>query len=224
MAVVALTAAVAAVIAEPASRSDYARDHGVHTVYPLTALPLIALLAGAAVTVVCRPSVAREAAVICALVGSQVAGIAAVASRDWLNVAGANGSSPERGAAGSRLAAAMLVIAVGVVAVSLVLYLSGPRRHDDLMAYPGSILTGSTVAVALPMLLCLLVSHPSLTAAGQFALWWSLPWGSGIIAAGTLPTRAGRRVAAGTVALSVALTLTCAAVYPVYGFGLRLPD
>ncbi len=57
----------------------------------------------------------------------------------------------------------------------------------------------------------------------QAALWWSLPWGAGLCAAGVLPTKALRAAALSSVAISVAVTVGCAPAAPIHGFGLRLP-
>ena len=95
-----------------------------------------------------HPATAGAAAVVTALAGLQVAGIAVVAHRDWRNLAGA---------------------------------------------------------------------------AGQFALWWSLPWSTGLVAAGTLPDDAARRAAALTVLVCVLVTGFCVASTAIHGFGARLP-
>lgn len=66
--------------------------------------------------------------------------------------------------------------------------------------------------------------HLALTAVGQFALWWSVPWGAGIIAAGSARAPAARRAALASVLISAAVACVCAAASPMFDFGLRLPE
>ena len=110
----------------------------------------------------------------------------------------------------------MVLAALGMVVASGMLYCRAPDRNRATRVRAGAVIGRVAVAVALPV--------PLRTAAGQFALWWSLPWGIGLVLAATLPTPATRRAALLTVAASVLFTLACFAAGPVDGFGLRLPD
>jgi hypothetical protein len=222
---VAMLAAVVAVcLTLPGSWSDtYVRDDTMRTVYPLMLIPAIAIAFVAGITAACRPATARVAAVISTIMSIQVAGIAVVASRDWLNFAGAGFASWERGFVGSRLAATMAVVAGAVILASIALYWrsTAPRQAPAVQA--SWVLAGAVVAIAVPLLLCSVLDQPTLTAAGQFVLWWSLPWGLGLVAAGILHTAAARRAALLCVAASMILTLVCVGASPLYCFGLSLP-
>jgi hypothetical protein len=220
-----LAAVVAVFLTMPGSWSDMGifRDDSMRTVYPLMLIPAIAIVFATGITAVCRPAAAHVAAVVSAIMGIQVAGIAVVASRDWLNFAGAGFATWQRGFGGSRLAATMAVVAGAVIVASIALYRRGAGRRQLLVVHPSRVLAGAAVAITGPLLLCKLLDNPSLTAAGQFTLWWSLPWGLGLVAAGTLDTAAARRAALVGVAASVVLTLVCVVASPLYGFGLSLP-
>ncbi len=207
-----LAAAAAAVMAVPGSWSDYSAT----TVYPLMVVPALVIAGGAGAVAAWRPGAARVAAVVGAVNGLQVAGIAVVASRDWLNFGGAGNASFERGLVGSRLALVMVGLAVAMVAASVQLH-GGERPAPDLVA------AGVVAAGVVTLLLCEYFGLSKLTAAGQFALWWAVPWTAGAVAALALPERAQRRAALASVAVSVGLTVACAAAAPAYGFLLRLP-
>jgi hypothetical protein len=186
-ALIALLAMVVIVLlAVPGSWSDYVQG-SVSTVYPLMLLPAIAIVLAAGMTAACRPAAAHGMAVVSAITGLQVAGIAVVASRDWLNFAGADGASYQRGFIGSSLAAMMAVVAVATIAASIALYSGSHGDRQALMVRPGRVLAGVAVALGVPLLLCRVLHQPGVTAAGQFALWWSLPWGSGLVAGDPCP-------------------------------------
>jgi hypothetical protein len=227
-----LAGVAGALLALPASWSDYAdRYPGFRlgltwqTPYPLMAPVLIAVLAVAGLVTALRPATARAAAMVAGLAGLQVAGIAVVVHRDWWNYAGADGPSYHRAAAGSRIAMIMAAVAVMAVVVSVVLYRTGRGSHRPRPApAAGAAGAGVLVAVGVPLLLCAYWHSPSVSAAGQFALWWSLPWGVGLAAAGAVPDPGARRVAALSVLASVLLAAFCVVAPTVYGFGLRLPD
>jgi hypothetical protein len=224
----ALAGGIGVLVAMPASWSDYSDRHlGLPwlTPYPLMLPPLIAVLIVAGLVAAVSPATARVMAVVVALAGLQVGGIAVVARRDWWNFAGADGASYQRAASGSLLAVAMGAVAVTAVVVSVLLYRTGHGRHRPRTGQvAGGITAGAVVAVAVPALLCAHWYYTSVTAFGQFALWWSLPWGIGLVAAGTVPDPAARRTAVLSVLASVLLALFCVAAPTVYGFGVRLPD
>jgi hypothetical protein len=200
--IAALAAAVAGLLAAPDSASDLP-GHGVQSVYPAMIFAQVLAMAAAGVTATCLPRTARAVAVIGAVAGMQVAGIAVVASRDWYNYAGAGNASYTRAAAGSQLSLTMAAVAAAAVAACLVLYRHGPGEGDALPARAGRIVTGVVVLVGLPLLLSALVGTPVPSVVGQFALWWSLPWGVAIIATGSLRTAMARRAAGLSVAGSV---------------------
>lgn len=217
--VMVLASVIAGLVAVPGSWSDIKAA----TVYPLMLIPVIMILFLAGLAAVFRPVNAGVAAVVSMVNGLQVAGIAVVASRDWLNFAGAGGASFQRGIVGSRLSTVMIVVAVIVVAASVAMYCSTADGRRGMRWRPGAALTGLVVAVAIPILLCLSLRLSGPAAVGQFALWWSLPWAVGSVAAGMLAADTPRRSAFWTVTASVVLNLYCAAAAPVFGFGLRLP-
>ncbi|MFB9361260.1 hypothetical protein [Actinoplanes nipponensis] len=227
-----LAGAMGVLLALPASWSDYPdRYPGFRlglpwqTPYPSMLPALIAALAVAGVVAAVRPAAARAVAVVAALAGLQAAGIAVVARRDWWNFAGADGASHQRAAAGSLLAAVLAVVAVAVVVVSVLLYRTGRGRQRPLRwQVAGGVVAGVVVAVVVPALLCAHWYYTSVTAFGQFALWWSLPWGAGLVAAGTVPDSAARQTAVLSVLASVLLAVFCLAAPTVFGFGVRLPD
>jgi hypothetical protein len=218
-----LAVVVAGLLAMPGSTSDVNND-AVQTVYPLMLLPAIFVVGAGGVAAARRPVTAAVAAAASAINGLQVAGIAVVASRDWLNFAGAGGASFQRGTTGSRLAVTMTVAACGVVLAGGALCGYAADRNRAVKPHVGALLAGVATAVGLPVVLSTVLDRAGLPAVGQFALWWSLPWGAGLALAGTLPTSAARRAALLSVAVSVAFTLVCAALCPLRGFGMRLPD
>jgi len=231
--VLALLAGLVSILfAMPASWSDYADrfpefrlGHVWLTPYPSMLPPLVAVMALAGLAAAFRPATARVAAVIAALAGLQVGGIAVVAHRDWWNLAGADGASYHRTAAGSLVAVAIAAAAITAVVVSVLLYRTGRGLHRPRMIQiVGSVVAGAVTAVAVPAWLCAHWHYSSLTAAGQFALWWSLPWSIGLVAAGTVPDSAARRTAALSVLASVLLAAFCIAAPTIHGFGVRLPD
>lgn len=210
---------VAGILALPGSASDYSDA----TVYPLMLLPAVLAIGIAGFVAVCLSSAARVVAVFCAVNGSQVAGMAVVAVRDWANFGGADESSYQRASVGSWLALAITAIAVGMVVASVTLYRCRADRPSVLPSQPGMVIAGLAVAAGLPVSAYAFWDETGLSAVGQVALWWSIPWASGLYAAGVLPTKALRAVALSSVALSMAVTVGCAAAAPVHGFGLRLP-
>ncbi|GAA2608286.1 hypothetical protein Adu01nite_14920 [Paractinoplanes durhamensis] len=226
-----LAGTAAALLALPASWTDYAAGHdgsgpgpGELTPYPPMLPVLIAVLAVAGVVCAVHAAAARVAAVVAGLAALQVGGIALVAHRDWWNFAGADGASFERAAAGSLVAAVMGAVAATAVVVSVLLYRTGrgvqlPRKAQ----VAGGIIAGAAIAVVVPVLLCAHWNYTSGTAAGQFALWWSLPWGAGMLAAGTLRDGAARHAAFMTVLVSAFLALLSVIAPAVHGFGIRLP-
>lgn len=219
----ALAVVIGVLVALPLSRSDRGRSYGLDTVYPLMLLPLIAVLLVAGVAAWWRPASAHVAAVVTGITGIQVLGIAVVASRDWRNFAGVDFSSWERGHAGSIVAVGMFFAALGVVLTSCALYRGAA---GDGLPRPGRAgqVAAVAVAVGVPVVLSVLLNQDALISAGQFALWWSLPWGAGLLVAGSVRAPAARRAALGTVLLSVAVSCACAAASPMFGFGLRLPE
>ncbi|WP_433304000.1 hypothetical protein ACQP2F_13610 [Actinoplanes sp. CA-030573] len=228
-----LAGVVAALLAAPASWSDYpAAGDGTRlgpaqlTPYPPMLPLLIAVIAVAGMAGACQVAAARVSAVVAALAASQVAGIAVVAHRDWWNFAGADGASRHRAAAGSTVAVFMGAVAAVAVVVSVLLYRAGrgrPQRPRTAQV-AASVIGGPVVAVLVPVLLCAHWNYTSFAAAGQFALWWSLPWGAGVVAAGTLRDSGARQAAVMSVLASALLALLCVAAPTMHGFGIRLPD
>ncbi|MEU4244733.1 hypothetical protein [Actinoplanes sp. NPDC026619] len=226
-ALAALAGTMAALLAAPASWSDYPARHdgpAELTPYPSMLPVLIATVALAGVVAASRAAAARVSAVVAALAALQVGGIAVVAHRDWWNFAGADGASLGRAAGGSVVAVAMGVVAAAAVVASALLYRTGrggqrPRTTQIV----GGVIAGAAVAVVVPALLCAHWNYTSATAAGQFALWWSLPWAAGILAAGTLRDPAARQAATLSVLASALLAFVCVAAPAVYGIGIRLP-
>jgi hypothetical protein len=195
------------------------------TPYPSMLPVLVAVLAAAGLVAALRPATARVTAVIAGLAALQVGGIAVVAHRDWWNFAGAGGADYDRAAFGSLATVVMGVAAVAAVAVSVLLYRTGTGvDRPRLTQVVGAMCAGAVIVVLVPVVLCMHWYYTRVTAAGQFALWWSLPWGVGIVAAGTLPNSAARQAAALSVLGSALLALLCLAAPVIYGFGIRLPD
>ncbi|GAA0573740.1 hypothetical protein GCM10010172_67960 [Paractinoplanes ferrugineus] len=225
-----LAGTAAALLAMPASWSDYAARDGSGlgpaelTPYPPMLPVLIVAIAVAGVVGALRPAAVRASAVLAALAALQAGGIALVASRDWRNYAGAGGASPGRAAAGSLLAVGLVAVAVAAVGVSVLLYRTVHGSHQPHRPQVvGAAIAGVAIAVLLPVLLCAHWNYSGATAAGQFFLWWSLPWGAGIAAAGTVRDAAARQAAFLGVLASVLLALLCVAAPTVQGFGVRLP-
>jgi hypothetical protein len=217
---IALSAlAMAGILALPASASDYTPE----TVYPLMLLPAVLIIGLAGLVAAGFPGTARAVAVICSVNGVQVAGTALVATRDWFNFGGADHSSHERALTGSWLALVLAAVAVGTVAAGVTLYRCSAGRRSGSAPWPAMVVAGLAVAAGLPISAYVFWPGTGLSAAGQVALWWSLPWAVGIYAAGVLPTKALRAAALASVAMSVAVTLVCASAAPWKGFGLRLP-
>lgn len=210
---------VAGILALPGSASDYT----VATVYPLMLPPAVLIIGIAGLVAAYRPSTARAVAVFCAVNGSQVTGIAVVAARDWLNFGGADESSHRRALVGSWLALAIAAVAVGAVVASVTLYRCRAYRPSVLPSQTGVVIAGLATAAGLPISAYVFWDEAGLSAVGQVALWWSLPWAAGVYAAGVLPTKALRAAVLSSVATSVAVTVGCAAAAPIHGFGLRLP-
>ncbi len=156
--------------------------------------------------------------------GIHVLGIAIVASRDWRNFAGTDGTSWQRGHVASLVAIVMFFAALIIVLVSCAPYRNNLPAGEVPAVHPVSLIAGVAIAAGLPILLGMTRHHFALTAVGQFALWWSVPWGAGIIAAGSARAPAARRAARASVLISVAITGVCAAVSPMFDFGLRLPE
>ncbi|MFI7596559.1 hypothetical protein [Actinoplanes sp. NPDC049681] len=204
---------------------DFRLGQAPSTPYPSMLPVLVAVMAVAGLVAAVRPAAARSTSVVAALAALQVGGIAVVAHQDWWNLAGADGASYRRAAVGSLVAMGVAAAAAVAAAVSVLLYRTGPgegRPSPTLMA--GSVAAGVVAAVVVPLWLCAHWGYTSLTAAGQFALWWSLPWGIGLVAAGTLRDRAARRAAALSVFAFVLLAAFCVAAPTFHGFGVRLPD
>ena len=215
----ALTAA--ATIALPVSHSDLGRQEGVDTAYPLMLLPALAVVALAGLAASLCPAAAQVATVVSGITGLQVLGIAVVAARDWRNLAGVGHASWDRGNVASLVAVGMVFAALIIVAASHAIH----RNGNPMPGVPrGYLVAGLIVAVGLPLVLSAMLHHVTPTAVGQFTLWWSAPWGAGIIAAGVAQEQNTRRAALATVLVSVALTCLCALAGPMFGFGLRLPE
>jgi hypothetical protein len=180
-----LALVLAAMVAMPVSHSDNVSRDGVDTVYPLMLLPSIAVVAAAGISALLRPAIAQAASVVSGIFGIQVLGIAVVALADWRNYAGTGGTSWERGDVASLVAIGMFFAALIVILVSCALYRNiGPRAGEVPAVHPVYLIAALAVAAGLPVVLGWTLHHLTPTAAGQFALWWSAPWGVGIIAAG----------------------------------------
>ncbi len=82
----------------------------------------------------------------------------------------------------------------------------------------------AAVAAGLPLMLCAALGLRSLSAAGQFTLWWSLPWAAGLALAALPDPAPARRAARLTVACSVLLAVACGAAPLLHAPPLRLPD
>lgn len=109
---------------------------------------LVVVLAVAGLVAARRPAAARVAAVAAALTGLQVGGIAVVAHRDWWNLAGADGASEHRAAAGALVAAVMAAAAVAALGVSVLLYNTGRGRHRPrVIQVVGGLVAGAVVVV-----------------------------------------------------------------------------
>jgi hypothetical protein len=220
-----LATMLAAVVALPQSHSDSVTYDGVTTVYPLMLLPALAVIAVAGVAAFLRPAIAQAAAVVSGIFGIQVMALAAVASTDWRNFAGTGGTSWEQGNPASFVAIGMFFAALIIVLTSCAMFRSSdPRAEEVPKVHPVYLVVGLAVAVGLPVVLGMTLHHLSITAAGQFVLWWSAPWGAGIIAAGGTQVPVARRAALASILVSVAFTCMCAAASPMFGFGLRLPE
>jgi len=206
--------------------SSYRPDIDVsYTVYPPMTMLLVCVLIAAGLVVAVRPAVARIAGVVVAVVAMQVMGICVVAQRDWYNFAGAGFMPPERAVVASGLAerAAAGGAAAALLGFVLMWRAVGGWRLDR-PTWEASVLAGMAVAVLLPVALCGALGYGTLSAFGQFALWWSLPWGVGLAAAGVLQT-APARTAWLSVAGSALLTVVVAAMaFGLHMFDFRLPD
>lgn len=185
-------------------------DGSAPPMHPGLTRPLIGAVGLAGLLIAVWPSAARPAAVVGALAALQVAGYALVASRDWYNFAGAGGASYGDAAAGSERAFTGAAAALVALVLCLLVYQIAhgfspvPAAAPPRLTRAWVVLAGAVVA-ALPVLLGAW-SAATLSVVGQFAMWWSIPWGLGIAGAGTLHTRAARRAAAGGVLGSVLLT------------------
>jgi hypothetical protein len=127
--VTGLALVLAAVVAMPESHSDRVSRDGVDTVYPLMFLPALAVVAFAGIAACLRPAFAQAAAVISGIFGIQVLGIAVVASSDWRNFAGTDGTSWERGNVASLVAIGMFFTALIIVLLSCALYRSSDPHY-----------------------------------------------------------------------------------------------
>jgi hypothetical protein len=199
-------------------------DTSAPPMHPGLTRPFIAVVGLAGLLIAAWPPAARPAAVVGGLAALQAAGYALVASRDWYNFAGAGGGSYADAARGSQRAFTVAAAAFAALALCLLAYRLAPAHSPatvldsgpPLLARAWVVLAGAVV-VALPIVLGAW-SGAALSAVGQFAMWWSIPWGLGIAGAGALHTRAARRAAAGGVAGSVLLTtLWLAAAYSAVG-------
>jgi hypothetical protein len=222
--IAALAVVITAVVGSPESQADYANDDGVDTVYPLMLVPLLAVVAVAGLAVHLRPATARAAAAVSGVTGVQLLGIAVVAARDWRNFAGVGYATWERGDIASLLAIVVFFAALAVVLISCAVYGNGLRPGETPTANRTSLVAGLLVAAGVPFVVCRQLDLLSLTAVGQFALWWSVPWGVGIVVAASAPTPAARRAALATVLFSAATAYVGAAASPLFGLGLRLPS
>jgi hypothetical protein len=222
---------VAAVLASPLSHSDLGSQDGVDTAYPLMLLPALAVVTLAGLGAFVHPAVTQVAAVVSGITGAQVLGMAVVAACDWRNLAGVGYSSWHRGNVASLLAVGMFFAALMIVVISSAVYRSRQVHAGEPEVHRAYLVVGLAVAVALPLVLGMTLRHVSPatagltpTAVGQYALWWSAPWGAGIIAAGGAQKPATRRAALASVLVSVTLTCLCVQASPILGFGLRLPE
>jgi len=212
----------AALAAAPASDVDLARLSS--PVLPLMLVPLIAALGVAGLLVAVRPAWARWWSAAATVLAVQVTGIAMVACRDWYSFAGADGTTPEQARAAVRLATGIGLAAVAAAVLSLLLLRdSADVRRLHRAHHSGQVWLGAIVAFGLPfVLVAWLESHTS-GAVGQFALWWSLPWGTALAAAGLMPSWRERCGAWLSLLYSILLTLACVAAPLVDGATLRLP-
>ncbi|RAK42927.1 hypothetical protein B0I29_10157 [Actinoplanes lutulentus] len=164
--------------------------------------PLLAGVGVAGLVLLVRPHHGRRAAVVAAVCASQLVGGGVAASRDWFNIGGATGL-PTRHLAVVLPLTAVLIVAMTVAccaAVSLLMpAVAGSRPRW------GWLITGATIAVLAPILWVGVVDSWQVTALGQAALTWSLPWGLAIAAAGWLAD-GPRRAAAAAVAASTLVT------------------
>jgi hypothetical protein len=210
MLIVAMAVVAAGLLAAPASAPDLPT---ATSVYPLATLPLIVAMALAGTVAVCLPRSARVAAIVGVIAGMQVVGSAVVASRDWFNYAGAGNSTYGQAAIGSQVSLTLAATATATVIACLLLYRHGADRAAPPDPYIGRIVAGMAVVVLLPLLTWPITSGSALSGAGQIALCFSLPWGIGIAAAGSLGTATARRAALLSVAGSVVLTGLCSVLH-----------
>ena len=192
-------------------------------VLPVMVLPLLVVVAAVGLCGIARPVWGSRCAVGVAVLALQVAGIAVVARRDWFNFAGAGGMAYQHAAVAARVTTVLAVVAAGTAVLGLLL---GGRDLQWFRTLSGrrSMLAGAAVVIGVPVLACAVLGYRSMSAFGQFVLWWSLPWGVGVAAAGLVATRSGRMVAWSSVAFSMLVTLAAVAAPLVHGPMLRLPD
>ncbi|MFI5497168.1 hypothetical protein [Actinoplanes sp. NPDC051859] len=194
-------------------------------VLPIMVLPLLlAVIAGGAAAAA-LPRWAAGGAIVAAVAAVQVAGMATVARRDILNFAGAGGTSYDQAYLQSPFLTALAVAAAAAAGLALLmalLLLVDPRRL--VRAYRSlEVWAGLLVVAAVPIGLCWALGYGSLSALGQFALWWSVPWGLALVAAGIARAQ-GRWAAWLSLAGSVALSVACVVAPLLNGPYLRFPD
>jgi hypothetical protein len=201
--------------------SSFPSDSDPHaSVYPPMTMPLLCALAAAGLAVAVRPAVARIAGVVVAVTAMQVVGICVVAQRDWYNFAGAGFMPQDQAAEASGLAERAAVGSAAAALLGLVLmWRAVGGWRIDRPTWEASVLSGIGVAMLLPLALCAVLGYGTLSAIGQFALWWSVPWGVGLAAAGVLQTAAAR-----TAWLSVAGSALLTAAVAAMAFGLHMVD
>lgn len=207
IALCALTAAAAAaVVIRSVARFTF--WFGWFTIPALWPLLAGVLLAGAALAA--RPRAGHRAGVVALVCAAQLLGGGVAASRDWFNVAGASGMPTHR------LTVVLPLTVVVVVAATVACCVASAviRRHSRAAdtrwwrpAAPAYVIAGVIVAVVLPVAWAAFVDSLTVTALGQAALTWSLPWGISLAAAGWLDQRS-RLAALTTVTASLGATIT----------------
>ncbi len=199
----ALTAAVSAVA--PSHMSAVTDQMAYELTYLAVLVPLLIGLTAAGLVLLARPSWARPAAVVAAILAAQVAGYGTVAVRDWFNVAGAS-AGMRQGALATVVSFAAVVALSAVVAgcLSVAVLWREPAGgwRGMLPQRPAYLASGVAVAVALPPVFASRWGGADLTTIGQMLLTWALPWGAGLAVAAWLD-RPGRIAASTTVIASV---------------------
>lgn len=171
--------------------------------------PLLAGLLLTGLALVARPRNGDAAAVVAFVCAVQLTGGGVAASRDWFNVSGATGIPFRR--LTWLLPLTVVVIVASTVACCLALALvwqhaQAVRRDRWRPQSPMFMVLGGVTAVVVPMFWAVLDGSWQLTALGQAALAWSLPWGCGLTIASWLDRRP-RRVALAAVSASALATV-----------------